>query len=50
MKKKRSSLHGSIPAVPEQKIYLNVNALEEGEYELTIINKNKTIKTTTFRK
>lgn len=50
MKKKRSSLHGSIPAVPKQKIYLNVNALENGEYELRILNKNKLIKTITFNK
>lgn len=50
MSKNKSPLSGKLPPSPDQKIYLNVNALEEGEYELTIINKNKAIKTTTFRK
>lgn len=50
MKKKRASLHGSIPNVPTQKIYINVNALTEGAYELILIDKNKPIKKTTFIK
>lgn len=50
MKKKKPSLSGNLPPAPDQKIYLNVNALEEGEYELTIIYKNKALKTIKFRK
>lgn len=50
MKKKRPSLQGNIPSIVEQQIYLNVNALEDGEYELKIIHKNKIIKTTIFKK
>lgn len=50
MRKKKPPLSGNLPPPPDQKIYLNVNALEDGEYELTIINKNKPIKKTTFRK
>lgn len=36
--------------MPNYEIYLNVNALQEGEYELKIIHKNKVIKKTTFKK
>lgn len=36
--------------MPSYEIYLNVNALQEGEYELKIMNKNKVIKKTTFIK
>lgn len=50
MKKTKTPLSGNLPTVPDQKIYLNVNALEYGEYELTIINNNKAIKKITFRK
>jgi len=50
MKKKRSSLSGKLPPVPDQEIYLNVNALKDGEYELKIIHNNKIIKKTTFKK
>ncbi len=50
MKKKRKILKGQLPQIPDKKIYLNVNALEKGDYELKIINKNKIIKKTTFKK
>jgi len=50
MKKKRSTLSGNLPPVPDQEIYLNVNALSEGEYLLKIIQNNKVIKVTTFKK
>lgn len=33
-----------------QKIYLNINHLEKGLYELNITHKNKLIKKTTFKK
>ena len=50
MKKQRKTLIGNVPQVPDQEIYLNVNALAEGTYELKIINKNKVIKKTSFKK
>lgn len=50
MEKKRKTLIGNVPPVPDQEIYLNVNALEKGAYELKIINKNKVIKKTSFKK
>lgn len=50
MNKKSKKLKGKLPPMPDHEIYLNVNALHEGEYELKIINKNKIIKKTTFKK
>ena len=50
MKKKVIALKGNLPKMPSQEIYLNVNALQKGDYELKIIDKNKLIKKTTFRK
>ncbi|RZS93432.1 hypothetical protein EV197_2010 [Aquimarina brevivitae] len=44
------SLYGNLKEVPDKKIYLNINALEKGEYELNIVYKNKVVKTTTFTK
>lgn len=40
---------GIVPAMPSHKIYLNINQLQDGEYELRIINKNKLIKKTRFK-
>lgn len=34
----------------DKKIYININHLEKGDYELNIINKNKLIVKTTFKK
>lgn len=50
MSKKKKPLSGKLPKMPDQEIFLNVNALEEGNYELNIVNKNKIIKKTTFKK
>lgn len=50
MNKKSKQLKGKLPPMPSHEIYLNVNALQEGEYELKIMNKNKVIKKTTFIK
>ncbi len=50
MNKKSKQLKGKLPPMPSHEIYLNVNALQEGEYELRIIDKNKVIKKTTFKK
>ena len=41
---------GHLPKMPEGEIYLNVTRLDDGDYELTIMDKNKVIKKTTFRK
>ena len=48
MKKKR--YEGKIQDVPSDNIYLNVNSLKKGVYTLKIINKNKVIKKTKFKK
>ncbi|MFC4633866.1 hypothetical protein ACFO3O_08105 [Dokdonia ponticola] len=50
MNKKSKQLKGTLPPMPGHKIYLNVNALQEGDYELKIMDKNKVIKKTTFKK
>jgi len=50
MKRKHKILKGQLPEMPDKEIYLNVNALEDGAYELNIVNKNKIIKKTTFKK
>lgn len=36
--------------LPDKKIYLNINTMEKGEYELSIMHQNKLIKKTTFKK
>ncbi len=50
MNKKPKQLKGKLPPMPDHEIYLNVNALDDGEYELKIMNKNKVIKKTKFKK
>ncbi len=50
MNKKSKKLKGKLPPMPSHEIYLNVNALQEGTYELRIMCKNKIIKKTTFIK
>lgn len=49
-KKKYIQYEGHIEKLPDKKIYLNINHLEKGEYELNIINKNKLIVKTKFNK
>lgn len=49
-KKKNHNYIGELKQFPSTKVYLNVNYLEEGNYELHIIHKNKLIKKTTFKK
>ena len=41
--KKKIGYEGKIEKLPDKKIYINVNHLEKGNYELNIINKNKLI-------
>ncbi len=45
---KAKSYKGEIEKISDKKIYINVNHLEKGEYELNIINKNKIISKTKF--
>jgi hypothetical protein len=49
-KKKSIQNEGQIEKLPDKKIYININYLEKGEYELNIINKNKLIIKTKFNK
>lgn len=48
MKKKR--YEGALKNIPGFEIYLNVNHLKAGAYELKIMNKNKVIKRIHFKK
>jgi hypothetical protein len=50
MPKKPMKYESKIEELPSNKIYINVNKMEKGDYELNIINQNKLIKKTTFKK
>lgn len=50
MQKKPIKYETKIEELPSNKIYINVNKLEKGDYELNIIHQNKLIKKTTFKK
>jgi hypothetical protein len=50
MPQKKITYESKIEQLPSNKIYLNINKMEKGEYELNIINQNKLIKKTTFKK
>lgn len=50
MLKKPVKYESNIEELPSNKIYINVNNMKEGDYELNIINQNKLIKKTTFKK
>lgn len=50
MSKKQLKYIGNIDKLPAKSIYLNVNHLEKGDYELRIVNKNKLITKTNFKK
>jgi hypothetical protein len=48
---KKPTIYGtSIEQLPSKKIYINVNHLEKGDYEINVINKNKLIIQTKFKK
>ncbi len=49
MKKKWRNYEGSLLHLPK-KIYLKVDFLEEGKYEIKIVHKGKIIKTILFNK
>lgn len=48
--KKKIKYVAKIEELPSKTIYINVNHLEKGNYELNIIQKNKLILKTTFIK
>lgn len=48
--KKKYNYEGKLQKMPSQKILININHLEKGEYELNIIHKNKVLKKTNFKK
>ena len=50
MTKKLVHYKGNMEALPDSKIYINVKNLKKGNYELNIINKNKLITKTRFKK
>jgi hypothetical protein len=50
MSVKKITYESRIDQLPANKIYINVNKMEKGDYELNIINQNKLIKKTTFKK
>lgn len=47
---KPKKYEGQLPELPIAEIYLNIDHLAEGTYELKIIHKKKTIKKTSFKK
>jgi hypothetical protein len=49
-KKKITRWKGEIESLPEKKIYINVNHLEKGDYQLDIIHKNKVLTKAVFKK
>jgi hypothetical protein len=50
MPKKKMTYESKIEQLPSNKIFINVNKMEKGDYELNIIHQNKLIKKTTFKK
>lgn len=49
-KKNQPHFEAKVEKLPDKIIYLNINHLEKGDYELNIINQKKVIKKTTFNK
>lgn len=47
---KEMQYEGKLEKLDSKKIYLNINHLAKGTYKLTIINNNKIIKSTQFKK
>lgn len=50
MSQNNMKYEAKIEQLPSNKIYININKMEKGEYELNIINQNKLVKKTTFKK
>lgn len=49
-KKKLTRYKGEIESLGEKMIYINVNHLEKGDYQLDIIHKNKVLTKAIFKK
>jgi hypothetical protein len=49
-KKKPTRYKGEIENLNEKTIYINVNHLEKGDYQLDIIHKNKVLTKAIFKK
>jgi hypothetical protein len=49
-KKKANRYKGEIESLPDKMIYITVNHLEKGDYQLDIIHKNKVLTKATFKK
>lgn len=49
-KKKAARYKGEIENLPDKMIYINVNHLEKGDYQLDIIHKNKVLTKAIFKK
>lgn len=47
---KKVKYESKIDQLPSTKIYINVNNMEKGDYELNIVHRNVLIKKTTFKK
>ena len=50
MRRKPIKYESKIEELPSNKIYINVNNMKDGDYELNIIHKNILIKKTSFKK
>jgi len=50
MPQKKMKYETKIDQLPSNKIFINVNKMEKGDYELNIIHQNKLIKKTKFKK
>lgn len=50
MPQKYHKYEAKLNELPSKKIFINVNHLDNGNYEINIINKNKLITKTTFKK
>jgi hypothetical protein len=50
MPQKKIKYEAKIEQLPSHKIFLNVNKMEKGDYELNIVHENKLIKKTSFKK
>ena len=50
MTAKQTKMEGSLESFPENQIYLNIQHLKNGTYVLKIMNNNKVIKKTIFKK
>lgn len=48
--KKKKVFVGNVEKLYSKKIYLNINRLDKGNYKLNIVQKNKVISTTQFKK